>query len=127
VPIPSKPRTIEIGRGEVLREGERVALLGYGYGVSLALSTAELLEEHDLDVTVADARFAKPLDTGLISSLAAEHDVLVTLEENVLAGGFGSAVAEVLADGDRAGDVRVLRVGLPERAGSTADLPLLAK
>jgi len=115
VPIPSKPRAIEIGRGEVLREGERVALLGYGYGVPLALSTAELLEEHDLDVTVADARFAKPLDEELISSLVAEHDVLVTLEENVLAGGFGSAVLESLADRDLAGDVRLLRIGLPDR------------
>jgi 1-deoxy-D-xylulose-5-phosphate synthase len=83
--------------------------------VPLALSTAELLEEHDLDVTVADARFAKPLDVELISSLAAEHDVLVTLEENVLAGGFGSAVLEALADRDLAGDVRLLRIGLPDR------------
>jgi 1-deoxy-D-xylulose-5-phosphate synthase len=115
VPIPSKPRAIEIGRGELLRQGERVALLGYGYGVSLALSTAELLGEHDLDVTVADARFAKPLDMELVSSLVSEHDVLVTLEDNVLAGGFGSAVAEALADGDLAGDVRLLRVGLPDR------------
>src|SRR5689334_16184798 len=90
VPIPSKPRAVEIGRGEVLRHGERVALLGYGWGVSLALSTANLLEEHDLEVAVADARFAKPLDMDLVSSLAADHDVLVTLEENVLAGGFGS-------------------------------------
>jgi len=99
----------------VLREGERVALLGYGYGVPLALRTADLLEDHDLDVTVADARFAKPLDLDLIASLVAEHEVLVTLEENVLAGGFGSAVLEALADRDLAGDVRVLRVGLPDR------------
>jgi 1-deoxy-D-xylulose-5-phosphate synthase len=115
VPIPSKPRAIEIGRGEVLREGERVALLGYGYGVPLALGTAELLEAHDLDVTVADARFAKPLDIDLIASLVAEHEVLVTLEENVLAGGFGSAVLEALADHELAGDARLLRIGLPDR------------
>jgi 1-deoxy-D-xylulose-5-phosphate synthase len=64
---------------------------------------------------VADARFAKPLDTELIASLVAEHDVLVTVEENVLAGGFGSAVLEHLADNDMLGEVRVLRFGLPDR------------
>jgi 1-deoxy-D-xylulose-5-phosphate synthase len=127
VPIPSKPRAIDIGRGELLRHGERVALLGYGWGVSLALSTANLLEAHDLDVTVADARFAKPLDMDLVSSLVAEHDVLVTLEENVLAGGFGSAVAEALVDHDLMGDVRLLRVGLPDRYVTHGKPALLRK
>jgi 1-deoxy-D-xylulose-5-phosphate synthase len=116
VPLPAAPRAIEIGTGELLREGERVALLGYGYGSSLALGAAELLSaEHGLDVTVADARFAKPLDTGLVERLAAEHELLVTVEENVLAGGFGSAVLEELADRDLAGRTRVLRLGLPDR------------
>src|SRR3712207_2736074 len=59
VPLPETPRAIPIGRGEMLRPGERVALLGYGYGVPLALGAAAALEEHGLDVTVADARFAK--------------------------------------------------------------------
>jgi 1-deoxy-D-xylulose-5-phosphate synthase len=116
VPLPEQPRRIEIGRGELLREGERVALLGYGYGVPVALGAADLLaSEHGVDATVADARFAKPLDTELIERLAAEHDMLVTIEENVLAGGFGAGVLEHLADGDLLGDVRVLRVGLPDR------------
>jgi 1-deoxy-D-xylulose-5-phosphate synthase len=115
VPIPTQPRAVEIGRGEVLREGDRVALLGYGYGVPLALGAADLLEQHGLDVTVADARFAKPLDTELVASLAAEHELLVTIEENVLAGGFGAAVGEALLDGDLAGEARLLRVGLPDR------------
>jgi 1-deoxy-D-xylulose-5-phosphate synthase len=114
VPLPSEPRLIEIGRGEVLREGDRVALLGYGYGVPLALGAADLLERHDLDVTVADARFAKPLDAELVRSLVAEHELIVTIEENVLAGGFGSGVVELLADEDLLGDCRVLRVGLPD-------------
>jgi 1-deoxy-D-xylulose-5-phosphate synthase len=127
VPIPSQPRAIEIGKGELLREGERVALLGYGYGVSLALSTAELLEQHDLDVTVADARFAKPLDMDLVSSLVADHDVLVTLEDNVLGGGFGSAVTEALVDHDLASDVRVLRIGLPDRYVTHGKPALLRK
>src|SRR5205807_2069761 len=115
VPIASEPRAIEIGRGEVLREGDRVALLGYGYGVPLARRTAALLEEHDLDVTVADARFAKPLDAELISTLPAEHELVMTIEDSVLHGGFGSAVAEHLVDRDLASNVRLLRAGLPDR------------
>ena len=101
----------------MLREGERVALLGYGYGVPLALGAAGLLaEEHGIDATVADARFAKPLDTGLIERLVADHDVLVTIEENVLAGGFGAARGR----GPRRRatcrrGARLLRFGLPDR------------
>ena len=114
VPLPDEPSALEIGRGEVLREGERVALLGYGYGVPLALGAAELLGERGLDVTVADARFAKPLDVELAAALAGEHELVVTVEENVLAGGFGSAVLEALCDRDGAG-ARMLRFGLPDR------------
>ena len=116
VPLPERPEAIEIGRGELLREGERVAFLGYGYGVSVALGAAERLAgESGIEATVADARFSKPLDAELIAALVAEHDLLVTVEENVLAGGFGSAVVEHLADKDLMSEVRVLRVGLPDR------------
>ncbi len=116
VVMPDAPRTLEMGTGEVLREGERVALLGYGFGVSVALGAADLLAaEHGLEPTVADARFAKPLDADLIERLVSDHDVLVTVEENVLAGGFGSAVLEELADRDLAGRARVIRLGLPDR------------
>jgi 1-deoxy-D-xylulose-5-phosphate synthase len=115
VPLPRRPKAIEIGRGEILHEGERVAFLGYGYGVSVALRAAGLLgEEHGIEATVADGRFAKPHDRELVERLAAEHDLLVTVEENVLAGGFGSAVVEHLADHDLLAGVRVLRVGLPD-------------
>jgi 1-deoxy-D-xylulose-5-phosphate synthase len=116
VPLPRRPEVLEIGRGEVLREGERVALLGYGYGVPLAVGAAELLaDDHGVEPTVADAMFAKPLDGELIERLATEHDLLVTVEENVLAGGFGSAVLEEMAERDLLGGTRVLRVGLPDR------------
>jgi 1-deoxy-D-xylulose-5-phosphate synthase len=116
VPLPIRPEPVEIGRGELLREGETVAFLGYGYGVSVAQGAADrLAEDHGLDATVADARFAKPLDEELVERLAAEHDVLVTVEENVLAGGFGSGVLEHLADRDLMRDTRVLRFGLPDR------------
>jgi 1-deoxy-D-xylulose-5-phosphate synthase len=113
VEIPASPSLIEIGTGEVLREGERVAIVGYGTGVGKALGAAELLADGGLDVTVADARFAKPLDTGLLAQLAAEHELLVTVEEGVLAGGFGTAVWESLSEGGLA--PRILRVGLPDR------------
>jgi 1-deoxy-D-xylulose-5-phosphate synthase len=118
VPLPERPRELKIGKGEVLHEGERVALLGYGYGVQVANEAAELLSDHDLDVTVADGVFAKPLDRELVERLATEHELVVTIEDNVLPGGFGSAVLEHLGDslGDREGQrARVLRIGLPDR------------
>jgi 1-deoxy-D-xylulose-5-phosphate synthase len=113
------PRTdevaaIPIGRGELLREGSHVAIVGYGTGVQKALEAADILAEGGLDVTVADARFAKPLDAELLAMLAADHELLVTVEEGVLAGGFGSAVWECLNDGG-VPLPRILRVGLPDR------------
>jgi len=123
VALPSESAAIGIGTGEILCEADaerasagsarRVALIGYGSGVGKALEAAELLRGLDIAVTVADARFAKPIDAGLMAQLAAEHDLLVTVEEGVLAGGFGSAVWETLND---AGTTpRILRVGLPDR------------
>jgi 1-deoxy-D-xylulose-5-phosphate synthase len=113
VPLPERPQAIEIGTGEILREGDRVALLGYGTGVGKALDAADILADHGISVTVADARFAKPIDAGLVAQLAAEHELLVTVEEGVLAGGFGSAVWETLSDAGL--NARILRVGLPDR------------
>ncbi len=118
VPLPQRPRELEIGRGEVLQEGERVALLGYGLGVQVANDAAEILAEHDLHVTVADGVFAKPLDAELADRLAAGHDLVVTIEDNVLPGGFGAAVLEHVEDAfaDRdARRARVMRIGLPDR------------
>jgi 1-deoxy-D-xylulose-5-phosphate synthase len=120
VELPPEPQAIAIGAGEILREGgagetagRRVALIGYGSGVGKALAAAEELSGQDISVTVVDARFAKPIDAGLMAQLAAEHDLLVTVEEGVLAGGFGSAVWETL---NEAGTTpRILRVGLPDR------------
>ncbi|MDX6594779.1 MAG: 1-deoxy-D-xylulose-5-phosphate synthase [Solirubrobacterales bacterium] len=116
--LPAKPKLIPIGSGEVLAGGERVALLGYGYGVAVAQEAAEILAGHGLKATVADARFAKPIDGKLAEQLAREHDLMVTIEENVLPGGFGSAVLEHLEDAFAEGPAeraRVLRVGLPDR------------
>jgi len=115
-PLPgeSEVRAIPVGRGEVLREGSRVALIGYGSGVGKSLEAADLLAEAGLEVTVADARFAKPLDLELMTTLAGDHELLVTVEEGVLAGGFGSGVWEALNDAG-VNVPRILRVGLPDR------------
>jgi len=118
IEIPAEPQEIPIGTGEVLANGERVALLGYGYGVAVAQDAAEILASHDLKATVADARFAKPLDGDLLERLALGHDLVVTIEENVLAGGFGSGALEYLEDAfaDRPAErATVMRVGLPDR------------
>jgi 1-deoxy-D-xylulose-5-phosphate synthase len=124
VALPEQGEPIAIGSGEILSEdpisdgsagpaAARIALIGYGTGVSKALEAADRLRAQDLAVTVADARFAKPIDAGLMAQLAAEHDLLVTVEEGVLAGGFGSAVWETL--NDAGATPRILRVGLPDR------------
>ncbi|HET6448524.1 MAG TPA: 1-deoxy-D-xylulose-5-phosphate synthase [Conexibacter sp.] len=115
VELPTEPCALPIGSGEILRAGAdgTVALLGYGSGVGKALAAADLLREHGIEATVADARFAKPLDAGLVAQLMAEHELLVTVEEGVLAGGFGSAVWETLSDAGLPS--RILRVGLPDR------------
>jgi 1-deoxy-D-xylulose-5-phosphate synthase len=117
VSLPERPREIPIGTGELLAEGERVALLGYGYGVQVALRAAGILGEHDHRVTVADGRFAKPLDAELLQRLAREHELVVTIEENVLPGGFGAAVLEHLEDAfvSPQSRARVMRLGLPDR------------
>jgi 1-deoxy-D-xylulose-5-phosphate synthase len=114
VPLPSAPRAIEVGTGEILHDGARVALLGYGTGVQKALEAADILAGQGIDATVADARFAKPLDGALLAQLCAEHELLVTVEEGVLQGGFGSAVWEHLSDAGIAMP-KIMRAGLPDR------------
>ena len=118
VPLPERPRALPLGKGEVLQEGERVALLGYGYGVQVANEAAEILDEHGVNPTVADAVFAKPLDGELVERLAADHELVVTIEENVLPGGFGAAVLEHVEDAFATRDdrrARIARIGLPDR------------
>jgi 1-deoxy-D-xylulose-5-phosphate synthase len=114
VPLPAEPEAIEVGRGEIVREGERVALVGYGLGVALSLGAAGTLEDGGFSPTVVDARWAKPLDDQLLDQLARTHDLIVTVEDNVLMGGFGSAVLESLADRDLLGETRVIRFGIPD-------------
>ncbi len=99
---------LPVGRGRVLRRGQRIALLAFGSMVKAALEVAE-----GLNATVADMRFVKPLDAVLVAELAHSHDFLVTLEENVIAGGAGGAVLECLADARI--ERPVLQIGLPDR------------
>ncbi|MBC7157451.1 MAG: 1-deoxy-D-xylulose-5-phosphate synthase, partial [Rhodobacteraceae bacterium] len=97
VEMPARGQVLEIGRGRVLREGGRVALLSYGTRLAEAMVAAEALAARGIGVTLADARFANPLDTALIDQLARHHEALITLEEGAL-GGFGSHVAQHLAE-----------------------------
>ncbi|XP_073104314.1 1-deoxy-D-xylulose-5-phosphate synthase, chloroplastic isoform X1 [Elaeis guineensis] len=126
VPLPAgnKGVPLEVGKGRILIEGERVALLGYGAAVQGCLAAASLLEEHSLKVTVADARFCKPLDHALIRSLARSHELLITVEEGSI-GGFGSHVAQFMSlDGLLDGTTKWRPVVLPDRYidhGSPAD------
>ncbi len=97
VPMPAEGVPLEIGRGRILREGHKVALLSFGARLGEALKAADELAALGLSTTVADARFAKPLDTELVLRLAREHEVLVTIEEGAV-GGFGSYVLQALSD-----------------------------
>ncbi|KAA2214068.1 1-deoxy-D-xylulose-5-phosphate synthase [Teichococcus oryzae] len=96
VPVPARGTVLEIGKGRVLREGSTVALLSYGARLQECLKAAEELASRGLSCTVADARFAKPLDTALVERLAREHEVLITIEEGS-ACGFGALVMQHLA------------------------------
>lgn len=104
---------IAIGKGEILRQGDDLLLLGYGTMVNTAMQVAEILGEHGIDATVVNARFVKPLDTELIVPLAQKIGKVVTLEEGCIMGGFGSAVAEALLDHDVL--VPVKRFGIPDQ------------
>jgi len=96
IEIPATPEILEIGKGRIVKEGTRVALLSYGTRLGEALIAAEQLETLGLSTTVADARFAKPLDMDLIQRLADNHEVLITLEEGSM-GGFGAFTLQALA------------------------------
>lgn len=98
---------LPIGKGEIRRQGERIALLAFGSMLAPCLEAAE-----ELEATVANMRFVKPLDEDLIEKLAAEHELLVTVEENTIMGGAGSAVVEALVSRGLA--VKMLQLGLPD-------------
>ncbi len=96
VPLPEEGKPLEIGKGRIVREGTKVAIFSYGTRLGECLKAADELAAHGLSTTVADARFAKPLDVELLLRLAREHEVLLTVEEGSI-GGFGSFVLQTLA------------------------------
>jgi 1-deoxy-D-xylulose-5-phosphate synthase len=108
VAVSPQMTTLAVGRGEIRRRGRDIALLAFGSMVAPAEEAAA-----ELDATVANMRFVKPLDRALVGTLAREHDLLVTIEENVLNGGAGSAVLEAL--GELGLSTPVLRLGVPDR------------
>ncbi|MGL4264974.1 MAG: 1-deoxy-D-xylulose-5-phosphate synthase [Afipia sp.] len=97
VDLPSVGVPLEIGKGRIVREGSSVALLSLGTRLQECLKAADILKSHGLTTTVADARFAKPIDTDMVLRLARDHDVLVTIEEGSI-GGFGAQVLHTLAE-----------------------------
>jgi 1-deoxy-D-xylulose-5-phosphate synthase len=115
VALPESGRPLELGRGRVLREGSTVALLSFGSRLGESLAAAEDLASRGLSTTVADARFAKPLDEDLVRRLAREHEVLVTIEEGA-AGGFAAQVLQFLAtSGQLDGGLKIRPLTLPDR------------
>jgi 1-deoxy-D-xylulose-5-phosphate synthase len=97
VPLPEEGKPLEIGKSRILREGTKIALFSYGARLGECLKAADELAGYGLPTTVADARFAKPLDIDLLLRLAREHEVLLTIEEGAI-GGFGAFVMQALAE-----------------------------
>jgi 1-deoxy-D-xylulose-5-phosphate synthase len=117
-------KSLEIGKGELLAQGSDLCIIAIGSTVYPALQAAETLQRSGISAGVVNARFVKPLDTDLILSVAGKSGRIITVEENVLQGGFGSAVLELLYDHDMQ-DVKVKRLGIPDRYiehGSQAQL-----
>ena len=113
VPLDEELVEIPLGHAEVLRQGEDLGIIAYGPLVQTALATAEVLADEGVEATVVNARFAKPLDESLFVRLARRLPLLVTLEENALQGGLGSALLEVLEE-HRPLAARVRRIGVPD-------------
>ncbi len=97
VNLPSIDEKIEIGKGRVIKEGNKIVILNFGARLNECLIAEENLKKKGINITVADARFAKPLDENLIWQLATDHEVLITIEEGSI-GGFGSHVGQFLSD-----------------------------
>jgi 1-deoxy-D-xylulose-5-phosphate synthase len=114
VDISAPPKKLEIGKGEILRNGTDVAIVGLGSMVQPSVDAAEMLKSNGIDATVVNARFVKPLDKELILSLVGENRLIVTVEEAYLAGGFGSAVMELLEERGMLDRVKVIHMGVPD-------------
>src|SRR6476620_4686372 len=123
--IERAPQLLEIGKGEILRDGGEIAILAYGSMVHPALQAADNLAKEKIETTVVNARFVKPLDAQLLLALAQTKRLIVTVEEAYLAGGFGSAVLELLEENGLQDKVRLVRMGVPDRLVTHGDAKLL--
>ena len=123
--ISVRPKLLEIGKAEILSEGDDLAILAYGSMVYPALEAAGNLAKKGIEATVVNARFVKPLDEKLILNLAETKSLIVTVEEAYLAGGFGSAVLELLEANDLLDKVKIVRMGVPDRIVTHGDPKLL--
>jgi 1-deoxy-D-xylulose-5-phosphate synthase len=113
VSIPQNAEAWQIGTGRIVKEGKKIAILSLGTRLEESLKAAERLNAKGLSTTVADARFAKPIDTALISQLAKSHDILITVEEGA-AGGFGAHVLTYLSNEELLGTCKVKTITLPD-------------
>jgi 1-deoxy-D-xylulose-5-phosphate synthase len=125
VPIDREPQVMEIGKGEILRDGGDVAIIAYGSMVYPSLKAAESLAGDGIEATVVNARFVKPLDAELLLALARTKRLIVTVEEAYLAGGFGSAVLEFLEENGLQDKIHVERMGVPDTLVTHGDSKLL--
>jgi 1-deoxy-D-xylulose-5-phosphate synthase len=125
VDINRAPELLEIGRGEILRDGGNVAIIAYGSMVYPSLEAADHLANDGIEASVVNARFVKPLDAELLLALARTKRLIVTVEEAYLAGGFGSAIMELLEENGLQDKVRVVRMGVPDRLVTHGDPKLL--
>lgn len=123
--VEREPEVLEIGKAELLRDGGEVAIIAYGSMVHPALEAAQQLAKEKIETTVVNARFVKPLDAGLMLALARTRRLIVTVEEAYLAGGFGSAVMELLEENGLLDSVRLVRMGVPDRIVTHGDPKLL--
>src|SRR5216110_2078832 len=123
--ITRAPEKLEIGKGELLRDGGEIAIVAYGSMVHSSLKAAENLAKDGIETTVVNARFVKPLDSGLLLALARTKRLIVTVEEAYLAGGFGSAIIELLEENGLQDKVRLVRMGVPDRLVTHGDPKLL--
>jgi 1-deoxy-D-xylulose-5-phosphate synthase len=123
--ISREPQLLEIGKAEVLRDGGEVAIVAYGSMVHPSVTAADQLARDGIEATVVNARFVKPLDASLILALARTRRLIVTVEEAYLAGGFGSAIIELLEENGLQDKVRVVRMGIPDRFVTHGDPRLL--
>ncbi|RTQ91456.1 1-deoxy-D-xylulose-5-phosphate synthase [Lysinibacillus telephonicus] len=124
VPMDEEMKTIPIGSWEVLREGQDAAILTFGTTIPMALEAAEELSEKGINVKVVNARFIKPLDEAMLHDLMSKKMPILTIEEGVLQGGFGSAVLEFATDNDYR-DIEIDRIGIPDQFVEQGSVDLL--